>query len=482
MDDLKIYKKNITSQWGEDGIIEEIFNRIGVKNPICVEFGAWDGEKYSNTWNLWNNKDWSAILIERDEERFKKLSDNTKKFNKVLVKNKNVGIEGSNSLDNILSEVIGNQVIDLISIDIDGDDYHIFKSLKKYLPRILVVEHNPTIPENIDFIQEEGEYAGSSALALCNLATKKGYSLVTMTDTNCFFIKNEEFHKLDIKPISIKDTFVRSHITYLMSSFDGSSFLNIRPPYFNDKIFQKNTTIPKTKNPNNFIPIIFSLGNNSIRLKYFKKTKLLIKSIIKKIFPKKFINYIKNKKSVLAWYLDSKPVPPPHIIKQKTIRNYVKKYKIKTFIETGTYEGKMIEAVKKNFENIYSIELDKTLYEKARIKFENEKHIKIIQGDSGEILKKVLEDIKESCLFWLDGHYSGGTTAKGNSETPIYKELETIFSHKIKNHIILIDDARLFVGKNDYPTVEDFKTFIKDRDNKLKLNVKNDIIKIICQG
>jgi len=203
-----------------------------------------------------------------------------------------------------------------------------------------------------------------------------------------------------------------------------------------------------------------------------------IKQSIKKIFPKKFIDYIKNKKSILTWYLDSKPVPPPHIIKQKTIRNYAKKYKIKAFIETGTYKGKMVEAVKKDFEKIYSIELDKTLYEKARIKFENEKHIKIIQGDSGEKLFEILKTIKEPCIFWLDGHYSGDITAKGNLNTPIFNELISIFNHPIKNHIILIDDARLFVGKNDYPTIEELKFFIRDNDKNLELKVKSDIINI----
>jgi len=54
--DLAYYKKNVTSQWGEDGIIEEIFRRIGMGGKFCIEIGAWNGKYLSNTWNLWHNE------------------------------------------------------------------------------------------------------------------------------------------------------------------------------------------------------------------------------------------------------------------------------------------------------------------------------------------------------------------------------------------------------------------------------------------
>ena len=60
---LRKFEYNVKSQNGEDGVIEEIFNRIGTKNNICVEFGAWDGIQLSNTFNLWNNREWNAVLI-----------------------------------------------------------------------------------------------------------------------------------------------------------------------------------------------------------------------------------------------------------------------------------------------------------------------------------------------------------------------------------------------------------------------------------
>lgn len=112
----------------------------------------------------------------------------------------------------------------------------------------------------------------------------------------------------------------------------------------------------------------------------------------------------------------------------------------------------MVDAMKSTFERIYSIELNKEFFRKAKNRFAREGNIVILQGDSGEILPKLLDDLTEPALFWLDGHYSGGDTSRGESDTPISNELRTIFEHPIKNHVVLIDDARLFNGTNDYPT------------------------------
>ena len=140
------YKKNIVSQWGEDGIIEEIFKRIGTTSKLCVEFGAWDGKHFSNTWNLWNNHNWSAILIEGDAKRFKVLKHNTEHNNKITPVQAYVSIQGKNSLDRILVDTAHVAAVDLLSIDIDGDDYHIWKNLNHVTPRVVVIEHNPTVP------------------------------------------------------------------------------------------------------------------------------------------------------------------------------------------------------------------------------------------------------------------------------------------------------------------------------------------------
>ncbi|MBU1349518.1 hypothetical protein KJ978_03525 [Patescibacteria group bacterium] len=196
-------------------------------------------------------------------------------------------------------------------------------------------------------------------------------------------------------------------------------------------------------------------------------TKFSIQTIIK------FFN-----KNMLFWYFKGKPVPPPHLIKQEVVKKYSEKFAIKIFIETGTYLGEMIDAVKEKFEKVISIELDKKLFYKAKNKFSTNNHIEIINGDSAKVLFEILTKIEKPTLFWLDGHYSGGTTAKGDLNTPIYQELNAILSHKIKNHIILIDDARLFIGKDDYPMLSQLQSLVLQKNPRLNFEYKNDIIRI----
>ena len=138
----------------------------------------------------------------------------------------------------------------------------------------------------------------------------------------------------------------------------------------------------------------------------------------------------------------------------------------------------MIHAMKKSFTRILSFELDEKLAAQASERFAGDKHVEIIQGDSGKLLGDYLATIKEPCLFWLDGHYSGGITAKGSLETPIKNELQFIFSHPVAGHVILIDDARCFTGENDYPTIAELQHFVKAQKPDLQFSVDTDVIRI----
>lgn len=160
---------------------------------------------------------------------------------------------------------------------------------------------------------------------------------------------------------------------------------------------------------------------------------------------KKYFNFLKRQ-TLLSLH------PQSHAMKEIMVRKYQKRYRPRIFIETGTYMGEMVEVLKNYFEKVYSIELNEDLYWKAIEKFAKDSNVLIMQGDSGAILSTLLDNIAEPVLFWLDGHYSGGITSKGNLNTPIKNELEAIFKHANKNHVVLIDDARLFVGNDDYPT------------------------------
>ncbi len=181
-----------------------------------------------------------------------------------------------------------------------------------------------------------------------------------------------------------------------------------------------------------------------------------------------------------------KIIIPPYEGKRNINLYYKNKFGLNVFIETGTFLGDTIEMFKNDFKQLISFELSRDLAEKATQRFVDQHNVRIVHGDSGKLLPAFLQEIKEPCLFWLDGHYSseffiGGeyiVTAKGDKNTPIIAELNAILSHPVKRHVILIDDARCFTGKNDYPTISELKKLIAESHSNLSLKVKRDIIRI----
>lgn len=162
---------------------------------------------------------------------------------------------------------------------------------------------------------------------------------------------------------------------------------------------------------------------------------------------------LEEQRELEDWQSRGKPLPLPHVLKQHTVLEYARQFDLRTLVETGTYFGAMVDACKEAFTCIYSIELQKNFHCGAKRKFARYPHVKLFHGDSGTILPRVLEQVSESSLFWLDAHYSGWLTAKSSVETPVLRELELIWSHPVSGHVVLIDDARLFDGTRDYPTL-----------------------------
>ncbi|MEM9981593.1 MAG: hypothetical protein AAF734_03785 [Bacteroidota bacterium] len=189
------------------------------------------------------------------------------------------------------------------------------------------------------------------------------------------------------------------------------------------------------------------------------------------------LRQIQWKKDLKKWESLGKPLPPPHIVKQLTIESYAKEHHIDIFVETGTHRGTTLERQRRNFKKLYSIELDKKLYESASKRFKRYSHVQVLQGDSNVKLKEIVESLSEKALFWLDAHYSGIGTARGVLDCPIYRELKAIFESRQK-HVILIDDARLFIGKDDYPTVQELRAFVDQYDESTQMIVEHDIIRL----
>jgi len=188
-----------------------------------------------------------------------------------------------------------------------------------------------------------------------------------------------------------------------------------------------------------------------------------------------------KRRELKAWEKTSLPRkgPLPHLLKQFTVKDYGSRYNCSILIETGTFEGDMVAACAHAFSKVYSIELDDWFFKKATNRFRNYSNVKILQGDSGKRIVDILNEIDQPAVFWLDGHYSAGGTAKGELETPIAKEIEHIFNHKIKKHVILIDDARCFDGTNDYPNLDKFVAELRRVNKSINVTVYNDIIRIV---
>jgi hypothetical protein len=179
---------------------------------------------------------------------------------------------------------------------------------------------------------------------------------------------------------------------------------------------------------------------------------------------------------VAEWERRGRPAPPPHLVKRRVLQQYAEQYGLRVLVETGTYLGDTVEAMKHRFDKIYSIELSEELYRRAKERFAGESHIELINGDSGKVLEGVMKELTQPALFWLDGHYSEGITAKGETDTPIWEELEHILNARPLGHVVIIDDARAFGSDSAYPTIEELKEFVGSRSDG-DITVEDDSIK-----
>ena len=189
----------------------------------------------------------------------------------------------------------------------------------------------------------------------------------------------------------------------------------------------------------------------------------------------------KQTADLAEWERRGKPSPPPHMAKQRVLREYAKRYDLRVLVETGTYFGDMVEVMKADFDRIYSVELSRELHEKAMMRFKGIDHIKLIHGDSSIELERIMAKINQPTLFWLDGHYSAGVTARGVKDTPIYEELRHILNASDRGHVIIVDDARCFGTDSAYPSIEELIRFIKSQRSNLDIRVQDDSIRITPQ-
>jgi len=176
------------------------------------------------------------------------------------------------------------------------------------------------------------------------------------------------------------------------------------------------------------------------------------------------------------WILRGRPSRSPHLLKQKVVREYGEKCGLKTLVETGTYYGEMVAAMKNCFDRIYSIEYVPALAERASRKFARDKHIRILCGDSRMVMPEVLALLAGPALFWLDAGYYGWVGVRTN-EQRLSAELEMILSHPYP-HVILLDDARGLTGRDGIPSVGDVKADVEAKFPQRLVEVEFDIMRI----
>ena len=203
------YARNIYSQNGEDGIIQEVFDRLNITEGYLCEFGGADGISLSNTYNLFkNNSNFKAVLIEGDEEDYLRMENNLSGFEWVKTINKLVSPDpdSESSLNKILTKIpeLTQENFKFLSIDVDGLDYEIWKNFTAFKPSVVLIEVNSAYPPEKEVYPCDP--TGASAGIMVKLAKGKGYELVCHTG-NLLFVDEVLFSKMGISDNSLEKLF-----------------------------------------------------------------------------------------------------------------------------------------------------------------------------------------------------------------------------------------------------------------------------------
>jgi len=179
------------------------------------------------------------------------------------------------------------------------------------------------------------------------------------------------------------------------------------------------------------------------------------------------------------WYWKLRPYPkrPPHLLKQRTVRAYGKRYGLRTLVETGTYHGEMVAALKNDFDRVFSIECDVDLARRASHRFASDPKIRILQGESQVVLPELMKSLAEPALFWLDAGYHVWDGLPRNLQR-LPTELAAILGHSVQGHVVLIDDADTLLGLEGATSLDELPSLLSARYPGRRVEVKNYIVRI----
>ncbi len=218
--DLRAAERRVYSQNGEDGIIQEILGRVGVASEFFVEIGVESGLE-CNCARLALQEEWRGVFLEADDEHFAKLERRYRSHDGVRCVHATVTAA---NVESLLGAAAVPHELDVLSIDIDGNDYWVWTAVEGWRPRLVVIEYNAAHPPPRRWVMREDpahrwdqtSYHGASLASLAALGRKKGYTLVATDSTgvNAFFVRDDL-----VTPDRFLDPVVQYHYSPLNSPF-----------------------------------------------------------------------------------------------------------------------------------------------------------------------------------------------------------------------------------------------------------------------
>lgn len=187
---LDRYRRDITSQCGEDGVIEHLLTLLPDTPKTCLEVGAGDGANLSNTNTLWSQKGWRALLIEGVPQGVEIIERRAAGNKNVTAVCAYITPTGADSIDAIVKRTNFPAHLGVLSLDIDSNDLEVLENLRDTTADIVVIEFNHEIPAGIDYRDLPGDvFFRHSAKAVERVAKTKGYRLVACTGPNAILVR-----------------------------------------------------------------------------------------------------------------------------------------------------------------------------------------------------------------------------------------------------------------------------------------------------
>lgn len=193
--DFDALTKGLFAQGAEEAMLDRVFERVAPRRRFCVEFGAGDGLRNSNTARLLREGGWRGAMIEASDYRFGQLRANWGGDPRVRLAQARVQPD---TVEALFASLDVPDDLDLLSIDIDGNDYWVWRAIERYRPQVVVVEYNPyheppkrwVMTYNPDHAWDGSTYYGASLESLSHLGRAKGYELLCCDrqGNNAFFV------------------------------------------------------------------------------------------------------------------------------------------------------------------------------------------------------------------------------------------------------------------------------------------------------